>query len=318
MVSRFLNRNVIGILVITLIFGVLSAITLYRMYGNLENNGGAEVSKNDYILMLEEYLEIPLDDENDFENLSKIGYDLVIEPTQYKNHYKPCFDFVITDSGVVIKNAISKEFYDYNFKTGMKITHINSTELKGKGYFEILDLLYSSSKESKTFTIDGEEIEYSYVSINDRIYYDEKDNRLYVYNLDKITQKAIHDYYLENPDLTIDLSMATVNTLNGMYEFISLFVSKDVMLFITPQNVYAKDNRRKISSIKIDLGNNPDKGILFTATTINKLNSNVFISQFQEVNTFFATEKLVTEKYTIYIKNGKIQNKVIESPGEII
>ena len=305
MASKFLNRNVIGILVITIIFGVLSAITLSRMYGNLPNK--EEEVKKDYIVLLEETLKISLEGKNDFENLSSIGYDTVIEPVKYKNHYKPCFGFTIVEDGVIIKNAKSKDCYDYGFSHGQKITHINGEELKGKEYFDILDLLYATTNVEKTFTVDGEEVKYTYGTLNDRIYFDQKENRLYIYNLDKITQKAIHDYCLQYENLVLDLSMASVDTFDGIYEFVSLFVDSDKTLFVSPENIKAKDNGRKISDITIDVGENTNSGVLFALTTISKYNSNLNISTFTPVNSFYSMDKISNSKYTIYIYSAELK-----------
>ena len=87
------------------------------------------------------------------------------------------------------------------------------------------------------------------------------------------------------------------------------------MLFTNLDGVYAKDNKRKINSITIDLGENSDQGILFMATTIYKFNSNVNFSKQTDVTSFYAMSKINTSKYTVYISDLKLQNKTPESSG---
>lgn len=315
MVSKY--RYVIGILVLTIIFVVLSAISLSNLFDNIPKKEEDELVKNDYFLALEEELGLSFVTNDEYENLSLVTYDVLIEPSKLKNHYKPCFNFVIESDGVVIKNALSKEYYDYNFQNGMKITHINDVELQGKGYFEVLELLYATSNEEKTYKLStGNEIKYVYGALTDRLYYDESEDRLYVYNLDKITQKAIHQYYLDNPNMILDLSMASVNTYEGVYEFVSLFINSEEVLFEIPKDVYAKDNVRKITSLTIDLGDNTNSGILFAATTINRFNTNITFSK--EVNTteFYSLKTISITNYNIYLKNNKLELKDLTIPGE--
>lgn len=310
------SRGIIGILIITVVFLGLSIVSLSGLFNNMGT--GSTTTKKEYFTKLESELNITFESDDEFANFSLVEYELFVEPTKYKNHYKPCFNFVITDSGVVVKNALSKEYYDNNFKSGMLITHINDIELKGKGYFEILELLYSISKVEKTFKLDTlEEIKYTYGPVTDRLYYDEVENRLYVYNLDKITQKAIYDYATNNPNMILDLSMATINTYDGLYDFVSLFVSSDELLFLTPEGIYAKDNFRKIAGANIYLGDNTDNGVLFAITTIKRFNKNVTSSVEVKTTEFYALNTLSITGYNIYLKNIKVELKDLSLEEEI-
>ena len=121
----------------------------------------------------------------------------------------------------------------------MKITKINNIELSGKDYFEILNLIYTNelNKES-IFTIENYgEITYKYTSSVDKLYYDADTNVLSFYNLDEISLKTYHKYYKDNPNLIIDLSNATVNTLEGISNFVSLYSTGNEILFKTPENI---------------------------------------------------------------------------------
>ena len=137
------KRGIIGLLIITVIVGFLAVVAVSRMDFGIKDDG--KINKTDYMLLLEKELEIEFNSEDDFTNFATINYDLVVEPTKYKYYYKPCFDFIIVADGVIITNKLSKEFDDFGFETGMKITKINDSVLAGKTYFEILDLLYSKN-----------------------------------------------------------------------------------------------------------------------------------------------------------------------------
>ena len=267
------NRNVLGILIMTIIFGVFAAISVVRLFDN--QNQEKPLVKKDYILMLESELNITLDSEDDFTNMGNIVYDVLVEPTKFQYYYKPCFDFVIVQDGIIIKNGLAKDFSALGLKEGVKITKINDQELLGKSYFEILELIYSKTEnEVKKFTFNDETtIDYEYKYYENKMHYDEEENVLYVYNLDEITTKSIHEMVVLHSDLTLDLSNATVSTLEGVMNFVSLFSKKNEVLFKSPLMI--GQNNRKINELNIVVGNNNDKGILFALTTINRINTNI-------------------------------------------
>jgi hypothetical protein len=283
------KRNVLGILIITIIFGALSLVSVLKLFNN--DNQDKPLVKKDYVLMLEEELNITLDSEDDFVNFSNVPFDILVEPTKYQYYYKPCFDFVIVSDGVIIKNGLAKEFNSLGFKSGMKITEVNEETLFGKSYFEILELIYSKTeKEVKKFYFsDGTIIDYEYKYYENKAYYDEENNIYYVYNLDEITPKAIHEMVELHPDLTLDLSNSTVTTFGGVIDFISLFSKKNEVLFKIPENIIGQNNR-KISELKINVGDNQDAGILFALTNISRINPNIKIDKTDLNTTIFLFE----------------------------
>lgn len=312
------KRNIIGILIITIIFAALSIISIFRMSSNRDEE--EKLQKKDYVLMLEKELDRKLAGENDFEYISNVGYEVIVEPIKYKNYYKPCFDFEITEDAIIIKNRLAKEFSSFGFREGMKIEKINGTPILGKEYFEVFDLIYSKKEnEVKEFTLsDGTKINYQYRNYNNKLSYDEEGNILYLYNLDQITVKAIHEVVLLHPDLTLDLTYATVNTLEGVTNFVSLFSKKGEVLFKTPENIIGQDNR-KINELKIVINDNRDKGILYALTTIKTINKNITIDYEALYTTkFYASKKLESSNFTIYIKNVSLESKSSSDSGSVV
>ena len=313
------NRSVVGILVITLIFGFLSVFSVVKMFSN--NGEEEKLKKTDYVLLLEKELEIDLTSEDDFTNFESIDFEMVVEPTKYQNYYKPCFDFVIVRDGVILTNRLTKEFDSIGFKTGMKIVKINDEVLLGKSYFEILDLIYSKKlDETRKFIFsDGTEITYQYQNYYSSLEYNEIENKLYVYNLDNLTPRSIHDIVTEHEDLTLDLSMATVTTYEGIVNFLSLFSNKDEVLFKTPENIIGQPGR-KINNLNIVVKDNTDEGILFALTCIKTLNSNITIDK-TDLNTtqFYVLKIAKSANYTIYLKNYLLQAKsASNNNGEVL
>lgn len=307
--SKSKKRGTLGIAIITLIFGLLSVFSVFRMY--TENQEEEKLKKTDYVILLENELNIDLVSEDDFENFSTINYDFIVEPTKYENYYKPCFDFVIVRDGVVIRNSLAKEFDSLGLKVRAKIVKINDTELTGKTYFEILDLLYSKNEnEVKKFTFsDLTEIEYQYKKYHSTLQYDEEKNVLYVYNLDNITARAIYDIVVEHKGITLDLSMATANTFDGVVNFLSLFSGKEESLFKTPTYVIGQTGR-KIDNIEIVVKDNQDQGVLFALTSLTSINRNIKIDK-TDLNTtqFYVVKTLKSANYTIYLKNYLLEAK---------
>ena len=309
------KRNILGILIMTIIFGAFSIVSVMKMFDNQDQE--KPLKKENYVLMLEKELNISLDSQDDFTNFSNVSYEMLVEPTKYKNYYKPCFEFVVEKDGVVIKNGLTKDFNSLGLKEGMKITRVNEDELSGKSYFEILELVYSKKEnEVKKFTFtDGTIIEYTYKYYKDNAFYDEEENVLYVYNLDNVTAKFIYEAVEKHPNLTLDLSNSTVTTLDGLTNFISLFSKPEEILFKTPENITGQINR-KISDLKIVVGSNNDQGVLFALTSINRINPNINIDN-KNLNTisFFAEKVLESSYYTIYIKNVLVEAKNLNNSG---
>ena len=121
------KRSVIGILIITLIFGVLSIASALRMFEGVDKE--QQLQKISYILLLEEEFQIELDSENDFENFDEIGYDMIVIPTAFQYYNKPCFDFKIVNDGVIITNRLAKEFDELLFEVNDKIIDIDGEKL---------------------------------------------------------------------------------------------------------------------------------------------------------------------------------------------
>ena len=317
------RRNVLGILIITLIFGIFSVLSLLDLFENKEKDN---LVKSDYMTVLEKELGIQLNQNNDFDNFLSIEQEMLVVPNKYRYYYKPCFDFVIVKGGVMITNRLAKEFDELGFEIGMKITKVDDTKLEGKSYFEILELMYAKNTgKKKIFFHQNGQIEYTYKGYNDRLEYDQEENILYIYNLDNVSSETIHNIYTAHPDLVIDLSMATVNTYNGVKYFVSMFSKEKESLFLIPEKVLST-TPRKITNVKIVLGDNQDDGILFALTCIRSYESNVKIVRTASdvdgvlVNnpTFNALKTLSSSSHTIYLKNSVMKAKVIETGGDVV
>lgn len=317
--SKSNKRNVIGIVIITLIFGVLSIISLSRLNLDFDLSTDKEttVEKNEYMIALEQELGIVFESENEFENYEEIPFDMLIVPTAYQHYNKPPFEFIIKEDGVLITNRLAKEFDSYGFKVGMKITKINDEELYGKSYLEILERIYcKTDKEIRKFTTEeGTVINYQYAKTTTGLEYDDKTNTLTVYNLDEITAKAIHDMVVKYPELTLDLSYATVNTYDGIIRFLSMFSQENQMLLKEPLDIYGLSNR-KITNLNILVKDNQDKGILFVLTCIKRLNLSIKIDN-SNLNTtsFYVTKQLQYDTFSIYIKSTLL--KAIDSQTSV-
>lgn len=297
------KRKIIGILIITLIFGVLSILSAISMFDGLDEKDKLE--KTSYMLLLEKELGIEFKSDNDFENFTLVDYEMTIIPQAYKYYIKPCFDFVVESDGVVITSRTSKEFEQSNLKIGDKIVKIDDEVLSGKTYFEIINLILSNKEVTKKFTLINEsEVLYQYSYSTSYISYNEDENTLSVYNLDEVTTRAIHEEVKAHPDLTLDLSQATVTTEEGLINFLSLFSLEDAPLFTKGDTSVIGKRNRKITNLKIEVKDNQDLGILFALTCVKRLNSNIIIDK-ANLNTtqFYAEKTLTSSTYTIFIKN---------------
>ena len=208
----------------------------------------------------------------------------------------------------------------------MKITAINDESIKGKDYFQIFELIYAKNyKEKKIFTINGQTtIEYTYAAYNNRYDYDAEKNVLYIYDLDVANQEVIYDFYLKNNEMVLDLSKATVNTFDGVRNFVSLFSIGKEPIFKTPEGIKGHLGR-KINQLTIVLGENIDDGIHFALTTISKINSNIkIVENINDSNNitlsttiFHGLNVINSSSYTIYIKNFLMETKS-SSSGDIL
>ena len=134
------------------------------------------------------------------------------------------------------------------------------------------------------------------------------------YNLDEVTTKAIHDIVILHPDLTLDLTNATVTSFDGVINFISLFSKKNEVLFNSP--LIIGQNNRKINVLNIVVGNNDDRGVLFALTCISRINKNITIDQTNlNITTFYVTKVLASLDYTIYLKNILLEAKSASTSG---
>lgn len=317
------KRNIIGVLIITVIFAIFSFISI----SNMMKDGGNKdiIVKSDYIALLEKEYNKEFLDGTDFEILSQINEEVLVVPTKYKYYFEPCFNFVVVSDGVIITKRLAKEFDELGFTEGMKITKVNDVLLEGKNYFEILDLMYAKNyEEEKVFHHAGGEIKYTYKAYDNRFSYDEENNTLHIYNLDNVLRETIHEIYLSNPDLVIDLSMATVNTFEGIEQFVSMFSGDREVLFQTPENIISY-TPRKISDVKLVLGENNDDGILFALTAIRSFKANVKIVKnaidveefIVNKTTFNAMKILSNSAYNIYLKNDAMKTKPLDNGGDI-
>lgn len=313
------KRKVLAIVIFTVIFGALSIFAVTNLFKNgPTKQEEEEVTKKNYIEMLEMDTGKTLSNENDFADFAAVGYEMVVIPTEYQYYTKPCFDFVIEEDGVRITNRLAKEFDVYGFVRGDKIVKINDSELKGKTYFEILELIYSKQYGAvRKFTLsNGREINYTYENTKTKIEYNNETRVLTIYNLDEISTKAIHDYLVEEPNLTLDLSKATVNTLDGLVNFLSLFSSKNQVLFLTPENIVGQNNRKILKPLNIVVGNNVDEGILFALTAIKTINPSVAIDRLGlNTTSFKVVKKLISADYIISMKSFVVTVPAPEVPN---
>ena len=119
---------------------------------------------------------------------------------------------------------------------------------------------------------------------------------------------------MQHPDLTLDLSEATVTTFEGVVNFISLFSDKNEVLFNSP--LIIGQNNRKINELNIVVGNNDDRGVLFSLTCISRINKNIVIDRTSlNITTFYVAKVLVSQDYTIYLKNILLEAKSAPSSG---
>ena len=299
-----------GILIMTLIFLGLSIFSVYNMINKNQKDDEEQKPKGSYISLLEENLNITLDSEDDFENFNMVGYDLLVEPTKYRNYFKPCFDFLIAKDGVIVKNSLSKEFYKYPLSIGSKIVKIDDKEITGLGYFEIFDLIYSSTNNvSKTFVLsDGTTFIYNYkdYSRKEDVVIDGKTITMKLYNLDNITRKGIYDKVVGYDEIILDLSSATVTDFETIRGFVSFFSNEEEVLFVEPQNVKGLSSY-KLNNVKIILGDNKDLGISFLATTIKKLNASVTFDRVDLSTTSYMCGNIISNAdYTIKIYNYEL------------
>ena len=305
------RKYVPGILVMTIIFLGLSIFSINNM---MKKSDDKKIQiKGSYQALLEERLNTKLDGEDEFSIFESIGYDLLVIPEKYNDYFKPCFDFVIARDGVVVKNHTAKEFFNYPLAIGSKIVKIGDKELKGLGYFEIIDLIYSSELNvSKIFTLEnGESFEYRYENYSNKIETTilENETTIKMYNLNNFSRKGIYEKSLNVSKVTIDLSNASVTDINSMKSFMSFFTKGNEELFAIPQGVKSLESY-KLNGVTIFLGENKDTGILFMASALNALKANVIITgQTNIVDEYKTYSVLQNADYTIYLYDYVLKTK---------
>lgn len=311
------RKYVPGILVMTLIFLGLSIFAVSNMFKNNEEK--KHLVSGSYISLLNQELNLKLDGETEFEVFDKVGYDLVVMPKKYEKSIKPCFDFVVVRDGIIIKNLTSKEFLKYPIELGSKIVKIDEKELIGLSYFEILDLVYASSNNiTKKFTLsDGTSFDYLYerYSGKEEINVEDGVATIKLFNLDEVSRKGLYDKISSYEKVVIDLSNATVNTLDGMKIFMSFFSSGNEELFSIPSGIKSLETY-KIKNAEINIGNNKDNGILFMMSSLKLLNSNLKITGLSTIRNEFKTYKILENAdYKIYIYNYEFKSRSASSTG---
>lgn len=314
------KKYIPGILIMTLIFLGLSIFSIYNM--NNKNDGGNKASKGSYVTLLEKELGVTLDGDDDFDNFSKLGYDVLVVPSKYEDYFKPCFDFVIVRDGIIVKNRLSSEFDKYPLEVGSKITQINDKVLNGLGYFEILDLIYSSSLNvTKTFTLSNDtKFSYTYEKYNtkEEVLTDENSVTIKFYNLDKITRKGVYSKVSGYENVVFDFSSATITDFTAIKGFVSFFSNADEELFSTPAGIKGYESY-KLNNVNIILGDNKDLGILFLATTIKKLNSTVTFDKTDLTTTTYMCQNTISNRdYVITIYNYEVSTSKSINDGVIV
>lgn len=305
------KRIVAAIGVFTLIFAALAVFSIFNLSSNIKDKEDEEdLVKADYILALENALNITMSGKDDFADFKEVGYDMVIVPKTMKYNIKPCFDFVIEKDGVVITNKLNKSYTSYQFSKGMKIVSINDEVLLGKTYFEILELIYAKSiNETKKFTFeDGTIVEYNYKNDISSYEYNKESNVLYLYNLDNITITGVYELLTQYSTAQLDLSMASCKKLETIVDFLSLFSDSDEELLSIPTNIVGQKNR-KISSLNITTNEKQDESVSFILSAIKSLNENINIENNLNTKNFYCEQIIDIEGYTIYLKNQQIVNK---------
>lgn len=304
------KRFGIAIALFTLIFGALSVFSIFNLSSDFPRDE-EEVEKADYIVALEEKLNINLSGTDDFADFSQVGYEMLIVPTKFQYYIRPCFEFVIVKDGVVITNRLGKAFDDYNFKVGMKITKIGDQVLLGKTYFEILELIYAKNIDVvKEFTLsDDTVISYCYDNDNTNYSYDKETNTLTMYNLDKFTVRGMYELITGYENVTVDLSKANVTKYETIVNFLSLFSDSKEVLLTSPLNVIGQQNL-KIANLKIVLKDTNNQSILFLATAIKAINSNIEFDRYNlNTSELYVEEIVAIGGYNIKLKDIKIINR---------
>ena len=129
--------------------------------------------------------------------------------------------------------------------------------------------------------------------------------------LNSISMEQISSY----EKVVIDLSNATVNTLDGMKIFMSFFSSGNEELFSIPSGIKSLETY-KIKNAEINVGNNKDNGILFMMSSLKLLNSNLKITGLSTIRNEFKTYKILENAdYKIYIYNYEFKSRSASSTG---
>ena len=313
------KRYVLGILVMTIIFACFSVFLIINLYDDSSSLFPKNEKKESYIVSLENELDIKLNASNNpYDVIAQVPFDTLIVPYKYEEYVKPCFDFVLSDEGIVIKNATAKDFYNYeHLKVGTVITKINDKLLSDLSYFEVLSLIYSNGYSVKTFTTkDNKEFEYSYTNYSKKLEFNEVDPttlKIDLFNLDSLRRNTLYDLCLPYDNIIIDLSKTSVTTLDGLVEFLSLFSKNKTKLF-AGLDIYGYDNLKILKNVEILVDDNQDLGINFMLNVLKKMNLiNVDIPQIKYVSNFYSINTISDYYYMINIYS--LELKLNENSG---
>ena len=307
------KRTVISIAIMTCVCLIVAIVSVYFMFAN---NDSTKERNKDYISVIEKELNVDITSDDDFIGINQNGFEIHVMENKFSTYITPCFEYIIDSDKIIITRALSKEFYAYPLMVGSEIVKIDGTELKGLGYFEIEELINGKALGlKKEFTLsDGKVFEYTYEKYT---YYssliNEKKIVLSLYNLDRINRKQVYDIVKDYEDVTIDLSKATVTDINSLADFISLFVTDKAPIFSFPEGIYGYKTY-KLNDINLVLGNNIDKGILFTLTSIKNHNFTITFDVSKDtlnVMEFDCKKVIKSSNYTVTIYNQKV--KAIEN-----
>lgn len=315
------RKYIPGILIMTVIFLVLSIFSVNNMMkGSSEKK---KEIKGSYQTLLENRLNTQLEGEDEFMIFESIGYDLLVVPDKYNNYFKPCFDFVVVRDGIIVKNFTSKEFLKYPLLSiGSKIVKIGDKELNGLGYFEIIDLIYTSELNvSKMFTLEnGQVFEYRYENETNKMEVNktEKEVTIKMFNLNNFNRKGVYEKAKGVERVTIDLTNASVTDMNSIKAFMSFFTRGDEELFSIPQKVKSLESY-KLDNVTIVLNENNDKGVLFMASALKSLNSNVrIVGQNHTVNEYKTYTILKNADYKIYLYDYVLKTRISTGGSGVI
>ena len=276
------KRMVISIAIMTIVFAVISALLLFNIIPS--SSKGENIKDNvSYKTSLEKELGTSLSSNDTFGIISEVnalGYDMFVEPVSFSDYLKPCFSFSVTKEGVVVKDGLSFDFYDYPLKKGSIIVKIDDVDLKTLSYVEVFKYIYAKTEVEKKFVLsDNTTFTYKFLTNYDkkaRVQYSDKTATIEIANLDTTTRKLIYNYAKDCEKVIIDLSKASISEYGSLVDILSLFTTS-TNLFSIPENVKTYKAYKLNSNVEIILNGNANENINFLCTKLKTINDKILL-----------------------------------------